>query len=295
MRLNRCDRLPILRPAEPCRRPDLMDWRARSAVAASCFAALAFGSPLQGTARGDASAAPQFSRQDDRGALAGRVAGPGDDGLANVTVTVSGATLVLSRSVTTTGHGAFRFDDLPPGAYTLTFTLDRLVLDERRDLMVIPGVCTRVDAKAGPTPVRDGSSEAFRSAFNRFTGSAHLRLVDSRLQWDNLSPDLKADGAGLGSPVHRVTEAELEAGGPIRRDLAWVRASASRATKDVGLIGFYVPACLGADHAPIAGAADRADCLQSDLTTTIAFDVESQFRWTPAHRSTLAWGASDRR
>ncbi len=272
-----------------------MDWRARMVLAASLLAAPAFASPLLGGTRGDAGAAPPFPRQEARGAIAGRVVGPGDAGLSDVTVTVSGPPLVLSRSTTTTSQGTFRFDDLPPGAYTLTFALATLVFDERRDVTVTSGICTHVDAGLGAASVRDGEPEAIRSVFNRFTGTAHLRFLDQRLQWDNLSPALKAEGAGLGSPIHRMTDAELEAGGPIRRDRAWFQASVSRATDTIGLIGFYVPACLGFDGSLIAGAADRADCLQPDVTTTTAIGMELQWRWAPAHLSTLVWGVSDRR
>ena len=272
-----------------------MDWRARIALAASLLAAPAFGGPLPDAAREDADAAPPVSRQQSRGAIAGRVVGPGDAALPDVTVTLSGPPLVLSRSATTTGQGVYRFDDLPPGAYTLTFALAALAFEERRDVPVTDGVCTYVDASLGAEPVRDGEAVAVRSAVNRFTGTGHLRFTDQRLQWDNLSPALKAEGGGFGSPLHRMADAQLDVGGPIRQGRAWLRASASRAIDDVGVIGFYVPACLGPDGSPLTGAAERADCLQPDVTATTAFGVDLQWRWTPAHRSTLAWGASDRR
>ncbi len=271
-----------------------MHWRARTALAAFLLAALAPDNPLHGATRGGAGAAPTWTRQEERGAIAGRVVGPGDAGLPGVTVTVSGPPLVLSRSVTTAGRGAFRFDDLPRGAYTLRFAIDEFVMDERRGVTVVAGTCTRVDASLGSKPVRDEALAVARTAFNWFGGSAHLRLADQRLQWDNLSPGLETEGAGLGSPIHRSLDAELELGGPIRRDRAWLRISAGRATEDVGLIGFYVPSCLGADGSPVAGAAGRADCLQPDVTTTTTVGVELQLAWTPAHRSTLVWGASDR-
>lgn len=272
-----------------------MDWRAPIVLAASLLAPLTHDRPAHGATRGDTETAPPYSHQEEGGSIAGRVVGSGDAGVADVTVTVSGPPLVLSRSVTTTGQGTFRFDDLPRGAYTLKFSIGALDFDERRDVMVTAGICTRIDASLAGAPARDGAPEAARSAFNRFGGIGHLRLLDQRLQWDNLSPGLLAEGSGLGSPVHRMTDADLEAGGLLRRDRAWFQASVSRAAEDVGLVGFYVPACLGPDGSPIAGAADRADCLQPDITTTTAVGVELQVRWAPAHRTTIAWNASNRR
>jgi hypothetical protein len=272
-----------------------MDWRAPIVLAASFLALLAHDRPAHGATRGDTDTAPPFSQLEERGAIAGRVVGPGDAGVPDVTVTVSGPPLVLSRSMTTTNRGTFRFDDLPRGAYTLRFAIAALEFDERRDVVVTAGICTRIGASLAGEPARDRAPEAARSAFNRFSGIGHLRYLDQKLQWDNLSRELKAEGSGLGSPVHRMTDAELESGGPLRRDQVWFRASVSRAAEDVGLVGFYVPACLGPDGSPITGAADRADCLQPDVTTTTAVGVELQVRWAPAHRTTIAWSASDRR
>jgi hypothetical protein len=134
-----------------------------------------------------------------------------------------------------------------------------------------------------------------RSAVNRFTGGADFSVTDQRLQSDNVSPELRAQGAGIGSPVHRITTSEFDAGGPIRSDRAWLWGSGGRTAEDVGLIGFYVSACRGTDGSPVAGAAYRAECLRGDITTTSTVNLELQYRWTPAHRSTVVWGRSDRR
>jgi Carboxypeptidase regulatory-like domain len=141
----------------------------------------------------------------------------------------------------------------------------------------------------------DAAGVDVRSAVARFTGSADFSITDQRLQSDNVSPELKAQGASFGSPVHRVTHTEFEAGGPLSPNRAWLSGSAGRTTEDVGLIGFFVPGCLGADGSPVADAAYRADCLQGDTTTTSTVNLELQYRWTPAHRSVVAWGRSDRR
>lgn len=278
-----------LRQASP------MHWRARMMAAALVFATHVPGERVLGSASGTAAAPTPPAFQAGTGEIAGRIVGPDGMGLPGVTVTVEGTSPVLSRSTTTSGLGSYRFTDLSAGLYTVTFTLDGFTPEMRQDISVVPGARTYVDASLGPAPSREGEHVEVRSAANRFTGSADFSLTDQHLQSGNVSPELRAQGAGFGSPVHRITNGEFEAGGPIRRNRAWLWGSAGRTTEDVGLIGFYVPSCLAPDGSPMTGAAYRADCLQGDVTTTSTVNLELQYRWTPAHRSVVAWGRSDRR
>lgn len=264
-------------------------------AAAVLVAALAPGGRVLGAASGMASAQMPIELQGGDGEIAGRVLGPDGTGLPGVTVTVAGPSPVLSRSMTTGSLGSYRFAGLSSGLYAATFVLDGFAPETRRDISVVAGARTYVDASLGPVPARDAAGMDVRSAVNRFTGTADYSITDQRLQSANVPPELKAQGAGFGSPVHRITDSEFAAGGPIRRDRAWLWGSAGRTTEDVGLIGFYVPACLGPDGSPIAGAAFRGECLQGDVTTRSTVTLELQYRWTPAHRSVVVWGRSDRR
>jgi hypothetical protein len=267
-------------------------------AAAFLVAALAPGGRVFGAVRGMAATSMPFAFQGEDASLAGRVVGPNGVGLPGVTVTVEGPAPIVFRSTTTASLGAYRFTELSSGLYTVTFTLDGFAAEQRRDISVVAGARTHVDVSLAPASRRDLQGLLLvdvRSAANRFTGSADFSVTDQRLQSDNASRELKAQGAGFGSPVHRITHSEFETGGPIRRNRAWLWGSADRTTEDVGLIGFFVPACLGSDGAPVGGAFYRADCLQGDITSTSTANLELQYRWTPAHRSAVVWGRSDRR
>jgi len=134
-----------------------------------------------------------------------------------------------------------------------------------------------------------------RSGSNRFKGSARYTFTDWRLQSDNLTPELEAEGAGFGNPVRRISEAVIEMGGPIRRDKAWLWGSASYNAVEVGLIGFYTPTCLNTDGSPVVGAAHRAECMNAGITTLPSLNARLQYRWASAHRSTVSWARPDRR
>jgi hypothetical protein len=134
-----------------------------------------------------------------------------------------------------------------------------------------------------------------RSGSNRFKGSARYTYTDRHLQSDNLTPGLRAQGAGFGSPIRRVSESGIEMGGPIRRNKAWLWGSAAHSSVDVGLIGFYTPDCLDPAGSPVTDAAYRAECMNADITTLTTASVKLQYQWAPAHRFTLLWSRSDRR
>jgi len=64
-----------------------------------------------------ASATPLLAQGNGR--IDGQVVRPGDRGLGGVTVTVSG----IDRATITNGTGGFAFDNVPPGDYTVSFSL----------------------------------------------------------------------------------------------------------------------------------------------------------------------------
>lgn len=134
-----------------------------------------------------------------------------------------------------------------------------------------------------------------RSGTNRFQGSLSASLSDRRLQSDNMTSALRAQGAGAGTPIRQISEIALEAGGPIRRDKAWWHASVTRSKSDVGIVRFYVARCLNPDQSPVAGADARPDCLNGDVTTVGTIDAKGQFQWHPRHRATVFWARTDKR
>jgi Carboxypeptidase regulatory-like domain len=78
--------------------------------------------------------APAFAQL--TGSVSGQVTGPDGDALPGVTVEASGDVLPLARTVVTDGNGGYRFQQLPPGNYELSFTLDGLA-PQKRDFKVL--------------------------------------------------------------------------------------------------------------------------------------------------------------
>ena len=281
-----------------------MDVRGRRSLPAVLVLALALGSPVRGATGGTSllPIPPQPPRPNAE--IAGRVADAAGTALAGAAVTVSGPMLPGPRSALTTSAGIYLIARLPAGVYSVVFSLSGFAAEERREIDLGEGARAEVNARlaessAGEVLSRLDRSEAVmqvtRSGSNTLRGSARVEYTGWRLQSDNLTPELKAQGAGFGNPVRRVGEAGFEMGGPIRRDRAWWRGSAARGVVDRGVIGFYTAACLAPDGTPVAGAAYRAECMNADVTTLTTADLTLQSQWTPAHRSTVLWGVADRR
>lgn len=55
-----------------------------------------------------------------------------------------------------------------------------------------------------------------RAGSSAFSGSATLDYTGRRLQWNNVTPPLRAQGAGFGNPIRREAEADLRGGRPNR-------------------------------------------------------------------------------
>jgi hypothetical protein len=223
--------------------------------------------------------------------------------LEGVSVSVWGPTLPGPRFAITTSAGLYRVAQLPAGVYSVGFALSGFEAGERADVGLGEGASAEVNARlaecsAEPVlPWLDrGAAVAVitRNGGNPFAGRARFDYTDWHLQSDNLTPGLKAQGAGFGNPVRRAGGADLDLGGPILRDRAWLWGSAARSVTDRGVIGFYTAACLAPDGTPVAGAAYRAGCMSADVTTRTTADLKLEWRWTPAHRTAVLWGVADR-
>ena len=84
-----------------------------------------------------------------------------------------------------------------------------------------------------------------KSGTDRFKGSSRYYWTDEQFQANNITSELRAQGATSGNPIQNIKDYGFEAGGPIRRGRAWVWGSFGKQTVDVGVIGFYkpTPAC----------------------------------------------------
>ena len=111
-----------------------------------------------------------------------------------------------------------------------------------------------------------------KSGTDRFKGSARYLVTDERFEADNITPELRSQGAGSGSPIQNIKDYGYDVGGPIVKGKMWYWGSYATQNIRVGVVGFYrqTPACRPGGVAIDPRTADTArlrGCLETDLTT----------------------------
>jgi len=113
-----------------------------------------------------------------------------------------------------------------------------------------------------------------RSGTNRFKGSGRLYNTNEQFEADNVTPEIRAAGAGSGAPIQNINDVGAEVGGPIKRDKLWFWGSYGKQDIKVGVVGFYknTTTCRppGLTTAQIGRTLDTEtlrSCLATDLTT----------------------------
>lgn len=123
-----------------------------------------------------------------------------------------------------------------------------------------------------------------RSGGNRFRGSSRFYVVDDRLQDDNISSDLQAQGAGSGNPIQNIKDYGLEIGGPIVRNKAWFWTSYGAQDIRVGVVGFVRP----------GGDPNNRNDLNPDVTTLDTVNGKLQYQITPRHKTSFLYNWNDK-
>jgi hypothetical protein len=113
-----------------------------------------------------------------------------------------------------------------------------------------------------------------RNGTDRLRGSGRFYLTDNNFASQNVTDELRAQGAGAGNPVQNVKDYGVEIGGPIKKGRAWFWGSYGTQDIEVGVVGFYkdTPTCRppGLTSAQIGQTLPLDvlnDCLETDLTT----------------------------
>jgi hypothetical protein len=125
-----------------------------------------------------------------------------------------------------------------------------------------------------------------KSGTNRFKGMGRLYNTNDKFEADNVTPEIKAAGAGSGAPIQNINDFGIEAGGPIMRDKLWIWGSYGKQDIKVGVVGFYknTPTCRppGLTTAQIGRTLDTEtlrSCLATDLTTLNNYNWK--ITWSP--------------
>lgn len=125
-----------------------------------------------------------------------------------------------------------------------------------------------------------------RSGTNRFKGSGRFLNVNDKFQADNVTPEIRAAGAGSGAPIQNITDIGFEIGGPIKRDKLWFWGSYGKQDIKVGVVGFYkrTDTCRppGLSTAQIGRTLDTPtlrSCLATDQT--LLNNYNWKLTWSP--------------
>lgn len=115
-----------------------------------------------------------------------------------------------------------------------------------------------------------------RSGTDMFKGSGRFYVTDDSVEADNITDDLRAEGAGSGAPIQNIQDYGLEAGGPIKKGRAWFWGSYGKQNVKVGVVGFYkdTPTCK---PTPPTDTKGLRNCLESDLTTLNNYNYKIQW------------------
>ena len=83
-----------------------------------------------------------------------------------------------------------------------------------------------------------GVSLVTRSGTDKLRGSSRFFATDERFESNNITTDLRRQGATSGNPIKNIKDYGAELGGPIHRGRAWMWGSVGKQTVDVGVINF---------------------------------------------------------
>jgi Carboxypeptidase regulatory-like domain/TonB-dependent Receptor Plug Domain len=111
-----------------------------------------------------------------------------------------------------------------------------------------------------------------RSGTDELRGSGRVYVTDEKFQDDNITDELREQGAGSGAPIQNIKDYGFDVGGPIKKGRAWFWGSYGTQDIKVGVVGFYkdTTACRPGGNAlnPRTTSTDvLRDCLETDLTT----------------------------
>jgi hypothetical protein len=110
-----------------------------------------------------------------------------------------------------------------------------------------------------------------KSGTDRFRGSARVYNTNDRFESNNITQDLRNEGATSGNPIQNINDYGTEMGGPIKRGKAWVWGSYGKQNIEAGVLNFYKtsPDCQAfKDKATALAASVDAinNCLNTDGT-----------------------------
>ncbi len=124
-----------------------------------------------------------------------------------------------------------------------------------------------------------------KSGSNRFKGTARYYVTDDKFESQNVTDDLRRQGAGAGNPIQNIKDFGFEVGGPIARNRAWFWGSRARNDIKVGVIGFLID--------PAGDPNDRNN-LRTDLTRLDDTNIKINYQFNRNNKTTGFWSRGDK-
>ena len=123
-----------------------------------------------------------------------------------------------------------------------------------------------------------------KSGTDRFKGNARFLVTDEQFQGDNITDELRTQGAGAGAPIQNIRDYGFDVGGPLKKGKLWYWGSYGTQDVKVGVVGFYknTPECRPGGAALNPRTTDTEtfrSCLETDLTTLNNYNWK--ITWVP--------------
>ncbi len=180
----------------------------------------------------------------------------------------------ISRGATTTNNkwsidGVDITDMAATGASPIYYDFDML-----EEMQVTTGGADVTQQTGGV-----GINLVTKSGTDRFKGNGRGLVTDQKFEDDNISPELKAQGAGSGAPIQNIKDYGFDVGGPIKKSKLWFWGSYGAQDIKVGVVGFYLnnDTCRPGGVAINPRTTDTQtlrDCLATDLTTLHNYNIK---------------------
>jgi hypothetical protein len=129
-----------------------------------------------------------------------------------------------------------------------------------------------------------------KSGTDRFKGSGRYYVTDDSLEANNISDDLRRQGATSGNPIQNIKDFGVEMGGPLKKGRAWVWGSYGKQDINVGVINFYKPdaSCQAVKAAPLTySVEDVNSCLNTDKTLLQTTNLKAEIQLFKGNKATL--------
>ncbi len=104
---------------------------------------------------------------------------------------------------------------------------------------------------------------------NAWSGQGSFYGTDSALQSDNVSQDLRDQGAGAGAPIKHILDYGFDVGGPVWKDRAFIWGDYGVQSIHKGAVGFLKPGCTDAND---------VNCLNDDPTKLKNYNIKFNFQ-----------------